>query len=240
MTFLELCQAFVAEIGIGGGTGPDSVVAQEGEFASVVRWIRDSNLWVDNLWKDWNYLWFEYSGVLGSQAEPQLNRFAPPPNNPIGLRVREWDRESFWIDKQGNRGQPLRWIDWKDYRQIYDVGRDGLRTGKPRIITAQPNGQLIVNPIPNGNYIITGEGWRRPEPLMLDNDTPLMPKEYHRIIIARAAIMYANKEDAPEIISGMEAEYIDLLDKLQSDQLDGFKEDRKSTQDLLLVGNIPG
>lgn len=240
MTFLELCQDFVSEFGIGNGTGPNSVLNQQGEYLNVVRWIRESNRWIDNLWKDWKYLWFEYSGVLGTNAEQHLNRFAPAPNAPPGLLVRRWDKTSMWLDKQSAKAQPLAYVEWVKFRALYDVGRDITQTGKPNTFTILPDNRIQVFPIPNTTYTMSGEGWRRPPLLKADNDVPLMPEEYHRVIVARAGVMYGNKEDAPEVISGMEAEYIDGLDKLQSDQLEAFDAERQAGQDLVLEGAIPG
>lgn len=240
MTFLELCQALVSEVGIAGGTGPTSVLNQKGELANVVRWIRDSNLWIDNLWKDWKYLWFEYSGILGNNAQQQLNRFAPPPNSPPGLVVRKWDRESFWLDKQSAGAQPLSYVEWRKFRALYDVGRDITRPGKPTTFTIRPDNSIQLYPIPDTTFTLTGEGWRRPTLLKHNNDVPLMPEDYHRLIVCRAAIMYGNREDAGEVIEGMEAEYIDLKEKLESDQLEAFGADREAGQDHLLEGAIPG
>lgn len=240
-TNLELCRELVAEIGIANGSGPNSVVNQNGELRNVVRWIRDSTLWIDNLWKDWKYLWVEYAGVLGTHtADPALNRFAPAPNTPPGVLVRRWDKTSFWIDKQSASAQPLEFVPWEKFRVLYDVARNVTKTGKPRVITVRPDNTLQTYPIANTTYTLTGEFWRRPVRLALDNDTPLMPAEYHRLIVCRAAIMYANREDAPEIINGMEAEYIDLKEKLESEQLEAFDAERQAGQDLVLEGDIPG
>lgn len=240
MTFLELCQELVTEIGIANGTGPSTVLNQTGELRNVVRWIRDSSLWIDNLWKDWKYLWCEYSGILATNSEPQLNRFAPAPNTPAGVLVRRWDRTSFWLDKQSASAQPLAFCPWDRFRLLYDVGRDVTKTGKSRVITIRPDNTLQLYPIPNTTYTLTGEFFRRPAPMKENNDAPMMPAEYHRLVTCRAGIMYGNREDAPEIISGMEAEYIDLKDKLESDQLEAFDAERQAGQDLLLEGAIPG
>lgn len=240
MTFLELCQELVAELGIANGTGPDSVLNQAGEYDNVTRWIRDSSLWIDNLWKDWKYLWVAYSGVLGNNADPVLNRYAPPPNTPPGVLVRRWNMASFWCEKHSASAQPLDCLEWRRFAMIYDVGLEAASPGMPRVIAVRPNNVLQVFPIPNQNYTLTGEFWRRPPVLALDNDVPLMPAEFHRIIVCRAGIMYGNREDAPEVIQGMEAEYIDLKEKLESDQLEAFDYDRMAGQDLVLEGDIPG
>lgn len=240
MTFLELCQELVFELGIGNGSGPNSVESQQGELKNVVRWIRDADLWICNNWKDWKFLWFEYSGILGTNELSALNRFAPAPNSPAGLLVRRWDKESMWLEKQSASAQPLAYVEWRNFRKVYDVARNVTRTGKPTTFTIRPDNTIQLYPIPDTTYTMSGEGWRRPAPLRLNNDTPLMPSEYHRLIVCRAAIMYGNREDAPEVISGMEAEYDNLLPMLQSDQLESFDAEGQAGQDLVLEGAIPG
>ena len=52
-----------------------------------------------------------------------------------------------------------------------------------------------------------------------DGDISAIPPRFHKIIIARAKMYYAENEDAPEIMAGSLAEFEDLLDKLEADQL---------------------
>lgn len=222
MNFRELCQAYVKELGISGGTGPSSVLNQTGEFANVVRWIADANLWVDSLWRDWKYLWSEYSGTMTGQS------LAP-------ASIREIDRSSVWINFGTSNASNLSWIEWKlltEYR-----ARPTL-TGSPVYFSVSPSGTLWLDRAVT-NLPLRFEYWRRPAKLAQDTDLPSMPEDYHRIILARAAIMYGNREAAPEIISGMESEYIDLLDKLQSDQLESFRHERMSGQDVPLSLEYP-
>lgn len=241
MTFLEICQDFVSELGVANGTGPNSVLNQTGEYRNVVRWIRDSSLWIDNNWKDWKYLKLEYFGVLGTNNEISLDRFAPAPNNPPGVLVRRWDKDSMWIDKQGITASPLAFVEWDRFRQLYDTSRDlPNQRSKPTTFTIRPDNTIQTFPIADALYTMSGEFWRRPPVLKVDNDTPLMPAEFHRLIVCRAAIMYGNREDAPEIISGMETEYDTLLPMLQADQLPGFDLEGMSTQDQLIDVTIPG
>ena len=104
----------------------------------------------------------------------------------------------------------------------------------------KPDGTLVTSVIADTTYDFYGRGWKEPVRLTADDDVPAIPESYDRIIIARAAIYYADKEDAPEILEGANAEYIDLLDKLQSTQLSAFRYDRMSTQDEQLEVGIPG
>ena len=65
--------------------------------------------------------------------------------------------------------------------------------------------------------------------LAANGDVSAIPPRFHKIIIARAKMYYAENEDAPEIMAGALAEFEDLLDKLESDQLPRQKNRRFSS-----------
>lgn len=231
MNYLQLCQELVSELGLAGGVGPASVLNQRGELKNVTRWVRDSCLWIDNLWTDWKYHWCEYSGQIAEGSRvPQAAQFP----------VCRWDRDSFWLNKASATPQQMRYVEWKEFRLLYESGPALSQKTRPTLITSRPDATLRTHATSSGLFTLTGEFWRRPLVLTNDGDIPLMPEQFHRIITARAAIMYGNREDAPEIIGGFEAEYTDLLEKLQSDQLPAFAEQRQSSPDVPLVGCIPG
>lgn len=231
MNYLQLCQDLVSELGLAGGQGPSSVTGQRGELKNVTRWIAQSCLWIDNLWTDWKYHWCEYSGQLPANITiPTAAQFL----------VGRWDRESLWVDKNSTVPQRLRFMEWREYRSIHEVGAAIALRSRPNTFTVRPDATLRCYPTDTTPHTVTGEFWRQPFMLVNDTDVPLMPPQHHRVIVARAAIMYGNREDAPEIIAGFEAEYTDGLEKLQSDQAPSFQQERSSGQDVLLVGAIPG
>lgn len=222
MNFRELCQGYVKELGISGGTGPTTVLNQTGEFANVVRWIADAALQIDNLWRDWKYLWNEYETTLTGQSIAIAN-------------AREIDRNSVWINHGTANARQLEWQEWTLMRETRN--RPSL-TGTPVYFSVNPAGMLYLDR-PVTTLPIRLEYWKKPTRLTDDSDEPDLPEAYHRIILCRAAIMYGNREAAPEIISGMEAEYIDMLDKLQSDQLEAFRGERMAGQDVPLYLRVP-
>lgn len=235
MNFLQLCQDLVSELGLAGSTGPTTVVGQTGELRNVTRWIAQACLDIDNMWQDWKYLHIEYLGII-----PLGSRTPSAPNNPAGLKIRKWDRDSFVINAGSTAVKPLIYEDWATFRKVRELGTAGLSVDEPAIITVLPDGTLRTYPTANATYPIRGEGWRRPTLMTADTDEPLIPADYHRLILATAAVKYGNREDAPEIIAGLEAEYTYGIDRLQADQLAGFEAMGASSQDVLLEGSIPG
>ena len=52
-----------------------------------------------------------------------------------------------------------------------------------------------------------------------NTDSSSIPSQYHRIIVSRAKTMWAEREEAPEILLASSAEYSDILDKLEAQSL---------------------
>lgn len=232
MTNLELCQALVRELSIQGGSIA-STSGQSGKLRLAVEWIGDACLWVDNLWRDWKYLWVQYEEMLSVGS-----RTPPVPSTPAGVKVRQWRRACFVLNPTSSTYKKLKFLPYEKFKGSLEYGVKTNAT--PSIITVLPDNSLRLDCPSEDTHVIRGEFYRRPTKLSGDNAVPLMPEEYHRIILARAAIMYGNKQDAPEVISGFEAEYKDLLEKLQSDQLDAFQYERMAGQDVPVEMGIPG
>ena len=100
-------------------------------------------------------------------------------------------------------------------------------------VSVKPTNVLDLYPTPNVAGTVSAEYFKVPTDLAVDSDTSLIPTRFHRIIIARAKLYYAENEDAPEIMSGSLAEFEDLLDKLEADELPAQKARRFSrVQDI--------
>jgi len=231
VNYLELAKELVRETGLAGGNPDDleTVEGQTGDLLDAVTWTRDACTQIDNLWFTWKFLWIEHSTAF-AVADGQ------DPPLPTTYDVRRWDRDSFWLNKATSSPRKLRFEDWRTFRQ-----RTGAAaSGKPASITIRPDMTLRTDKIPNATFTFTAEGYKRPTILVLDDNEPDMPAEFHRIIVCRSKIIYADQRDAPEILEGAQTEYSDILDKLQSDQLESHEFDRMSEQDLDLSMEVPG
>ncbi len=222
MNYLQLCQNYVAELGIAGGTGPSDVTGQLGELNNVTRWVRDAALAIDNLWLDWKYLWVQYTGsALVNDTS------LPAPANAVLVRLWDLKRFRFRATGSSDQWQAIDYVTRDQMMRQYDP--DNAIPSAPQVFTIMPDNSIMLSAPLNAGYDFKGEFWRRPVALAAKTDVPMIPAEFHRVILARAAVFYGNREDAPEVIQGMEAEYMDGLDKLQSDQLESFSLRRTST-----------
>jgi len=236
MTFLELCQELVVELGIGGandaGTSPTTVTAQSGQLGRVVRWIAQADLDINNMWRDWTYLNTVYSESL------TVGTITAPVHSGSEI-VRKWDYDSFYLDYDTEDAVSLEWMPWKDYRRIYGPGAH-LTNSQPSAISIDKGGTIYLNEPPDSTYTLTADFYKQPIKMTTSADNPDMPDNYHRIIVAGAAIKYGFKVAAAEVIQGLTIEYDTGLIEMQSDQAPGFFGEGISEDDQGLVMSIPG
>jgi hypothetical protein len=235
-TYLQLTQKLVAELGIGGAnngaTVPTAVTAQTGQLWNAANWIAEAHNNLSLLHVDWNFLHTNYQETLsvGSTAIPAHSGSEV---------VKKWDRSSFFLDVSTGGGQ-LEFMDWPEFRATIYNGYGNRSNGKPTTFTIKPDGSILLDNPCDQAYTLDAEFWKRPTVLAADGDTGDIPQEYQRLIICEAAIKYANKESAIEIIQGMEAEYLLLYHEMQADQLPMRESDRMGAEDHELTVQIPG
>tara|TARA_Y100001951_G_C11265867_1_gene255475 strand:- start:562 stop:1248 length:687 start_codon:yes stop_codon:yes gene_type:complete len=221
MTFLELCQTVRQEVGI-SGTGPSTVVGQEGQLKVIVDFVAEADYQIQALWHDWNFLWAQYSSTLSTGTR------APATTKPTDLG--NWDMRSFYLDYTTDDSISLSTLSYVEWRADF---RQGVATNdSPTYVVVQPDSSLIVDPPPDKAYTITADYWKTPTKMTANTDESVIPSQYHRIIVARAKTMWAEREEAPEILLGSSAEYQDLLDKLESQSLPGQRIRRFGNLDM--------
>lgn len=207
-TFLELCQDYRAEIGI-PGNGPVTTIGQIGELSRVVLDIQSADQDIKRQWQDWDFMWkqFTTTTIIGS---PWLTALKP-------ADYRRYDLNSVWIDKGTNSAYNLEFVPYKTWKNDQGVGV--IPSGTPTDFTVLPNGEIRVYPTPTQAHTVNADYWMKAARLSSNSEESVVPEEYHRIIIVRAKIIYAEREDAPEIMAGASAEYDSLMSLLEADYL---------------------
>ena len=222
-TYLVLCQDMARDVGI-PGTGPSSVTSTSlsEEENAVVRYIANADQDIQSRWFDWDFLWSEASitAISGTSTLTSSNTGFP-------TALGNWKLDSIVWDKSSEGYQILEYMEWNPYREMYKYG--SIDSDVPEIYSLKPNNDLDLYPTPDSATVISAEYWATPTVLAADADISAIPPRFHKIIIARAKMYYAENEDAPEIMAGAVAEFEDLLDKLEADQLPSQKNRRFSS-----------
>ena len=222
-TYLVLCQDMARDVGI-PGTGPSSVTSTSlsEEENAVVRYIANADQDVQSRWFDWDFLWSEASitAISGTSTLTSSNTGFP-------TALGNWKLDSIVWDKSSDSYQILEYMEWNSYREMYKYGT--VDSDVPEVYSIKPNNDLDLYPTPDSATVISAEYWATPTVLAADADISAIPPRFHKIIIARAKMYYAENEDAPEVMAGAVAEFEDLLDKLEADQLPSQKNRRFSS-----------
>lgn len=202
MNYLELCQTFARETGI-STSGPSSVTGQIGEFISVIDWVQQAYIDIQ-LRHPWKWLRREFTlqttdgdGVYAfsdcTDADGTLTRFdrwlINDLHDPPKIYQGSAAGETF-----------LSYVDHADFRVVYQIGAQRTNESQPIHITADEQDRLLLGPIPNGQYTVTGWYFRSPQVLAENDDVPEMPAHFHRLIVLYALEHYGYKYVAQEAL----------------------------------------
>lgn len=200
-TFLHLCQKLRLMAGI-SGTGPSSVsMNANNEYARVVEWIRAADLEIQEAYDDWRFMWvnFDFQTVPGQGTYTPAEVCAGLPAN---TRPQRYDEESFryWLTSQGSAGEQfMTWCPYTLFRDVWLLGTNRTQQGVPQYVTQAPDENLLLAPIPNAIYTITGQFYRKAVTLNDDGDVPVYPAQYHELPIWWALVKYAGFEEASAV-----------------------------------------
>ena len=222
-TYLELCQDMARDVGI-PGDGPSSVTSTSlsEEENAVVRYIKTADQDIQSRWFDWDYLCSEAT-ITASSGTSTLTSS----NSGFQSSLGNWRLDSFVWNKSSDDYQILEYVPWNEYREDYKYGT--IDSDIPEVFTVKPDNTIDLYPPPNASVAVSAEYWSTPTLLSSDSQVSEIPARFHRIIIARAKMFYAENEDAPEIMVSSLSEFEDQLDKLEADQLPRQKNRRFSS-----------
>lgn len=206
-TFLELVQDLQREVGASGTAPITSVIDQVGEAERLVRWVRDSDIYIQNRWLNWKFLWNQVqlntaTGTIGLGKPTDLNF---------------WDYKTFKINDGGanDLDEDLQAI---EHDMLKWLVRDTTE-GKPSIAIILPDNTLEFEPIPNAVYKIKADYFRKPTPMAANNDESAIPSNYHQAILGRGIALYANYENAPEIKAQGQEIFDEAYGRLENHEL---------------------
>lgn len=206
MTFLELCQTVRYELGL-SGEGPATVIGQTGQTKQLVGFVQAADTLIQTLYSDWKFLWKEWEQNTTASVEVY--------SSPADLGM--WDMESLYLD-WGTEDSLKLHVNNNKEDLMYSGTRD---QGVPTKITFLPDYNIKLNPIPDDVYTITGSYYRVPTQLTANTDVSAIPEQFHRIIIARAKMLYAEAEEVFNMMQSYSIEYIQMLQKLEAHSLEG-------------------
>lgn len=203
MNFLELVVDLRRECSV-AGNGPVSLNDNRAEYQRLIQWVRQANTEIQGKYTNWKFLWSEH------QFDTQADKSRYVAFEDIPGDIRQYRPLSFQCN-----GERLNLANWYDYRD----SKPPNEYGEPLYCIIVPNNDLQLYPIPDKPYPISYEYYRNPQVLMEADDQPLIPTTWHKVIVYRGMMMYADYENAPEIkqagIDGLSV----LMPQLEAAQL---------------------
>lgn len=210
MNFLQLVQRLRMEAGV-SGTGPVSVVAQTGEMSELVTWIQAAYQDIQNLRPNWRFMQDEFTFPMIAGVKIYL---------PTAVSL---DDLAIWLPDDVRAylvvadESALTYEPWADFRAIRDMGT--IPTGRPTHFSIKPNNALVFWPTPDDDYTCRGEHICVPDELSANTDTPIIPAQYHMLIVWRALTSYGAALAAEEKYNHGLQEYRRLMKAMESTQL---------------------
>lgn len=159
MNFLEIVRKASTHAGLQGEVA--SVTTVRGLQRDLVEMVKAAYTDLQLMREDW--AWLYYSGVFAWQPTTTIFK---DPNCHRFLKV-TYDSKELGFREYGY---------WKD-----------PATGVPYVFTIVPEtNAIIVNPVTE-TYVLNYRAYRKPEELTSNTQTPILPSQFHYIIVYKAA-----------------------------------------------------
>jgi len=205
VTYLELVNRVKQETGV-AGSDITTVVGLTKEMKRIADWTASAWEDIQNERQDFEFhrKFFTFNTVVGQQVyeagsglDINLSDFAT------------WRNHSFRIyrtvDGTNNEIDLTQWLNYSDFRDYFLFGTLRSVTQRPKDITIDPSDKLVLGFTPDDVYTVVGEYYRSPQILSVDADVPIIPSEFHMIIVYETMISYGYHNAASEqILRGKE------------------------------------
>ncbi|OGT57514.1 MAG: hypothetical protein A3E01_08220 [Gammaproteobacteria bacterium RIFCSPHIGHO2_12_FULL_63_22] len=228
MTYLALCQDVKRECGITGTL--TTVASQTGELERVVNWVKDAWKEIQLQHPDWRWMRSTFSvntvaadGIYAgtdctdSRLVDTITRFSRwlPYDENDGFNVKSY-LQSAGVGTEGW----LVFLPWSDFRGLY---RRGTQTnGTPAHYSIDPQNNLVLGPVPNAIFVVSGEYQMSPQVFSADADVPELPSAFDKVIMYEAMKKVAGYDAASEIMVRAMREGTPLMRALEANQLPGI------------------
>jgi len=198
MNFLQICQRLTIEAGI-GLSGPASVSGNDGtELQRVVNWANDAYSDIQLMRDDWAFMRVDFSlSTVASTGDYTSSQVAAA-GTPSTASVSHYSLEEMrcYLQSSGvSDEQRIWWIPYTHFKNVYRFSTSRTTEGRPQFFTLAPNKSIMLSPIPDAAYSVTGTFFRGPDSLSSNADEPIFDSSYHMAIVWHAVMKYAGFEE---------------------------------------------
>lgn len=221
-TFLQLCSDAVSDLGVAGGVIQSVTGVTEPQLQRVINWVARADILIQAMWSDWKFLWYQDAITIAAGVDTFATSF---PFDDIDHRSLIFNPSSATISPSFPQ-----WMEWETFSLTWQ-SRIKVVSQFPTNWSIDPSGKIWLSHITAAALPARISYWLIPKRMVANSDTSLIPSKFDTVIVERAKIIYAERMNAPEILSGSTAEYSDLIEKLESSYLPSQRATRKSRND---------
>jgi hypothetical protein len=128
--------------------------------------------------------------------------------------VQSFDLDSFYIytktDGRSKRSK-LNYIEYKEFNSRY---QDYTTPSDISAITITPDKRLRLSALPDSVFVIEAVAFDTPQEMAANDDVPVMPSNFHRLIVWRALQDYGGFEESASIFQHGGIRMMDLYNQL--------------------------
>lgn len=186
--------------------------------------------WINEAWKDiqkahahWEFMLsdFAFNTVVSQQSYTAATLSTPLPN------FKNWKRDTFraFTTSAGFPDeQILGFLDFPTFRNLYQYGNMRTTQGRPVLFSIDQSKNLLIGPLPDVEYTVLGQFYRKAAGFAADADTPQSTSpsyddDFDILIVWKALESYAIYESAQEVLTRALRESTRLMSRLENDQL---------------------
>ena len=193
------------------GDGPVSTVSQTGEMAELVTWIQAAYQDIQNLRPNWRFMQGEFSFSMIAE----IKVYTPISAGIDDLAI--WLTDDIRVYSDAGDEDAITYEPWADFRAVRDIGT--IPAGRPTHFSIKPDNSIVFWPTPDDAYTCRGEYIVTPDELDGNTDTPIIPAQYHMLIVWRALVQYGAALAADEKYNHASLEYRRLMRAMEATQL---------------------
>ena len=198
MDFIGLINRAKSECGIAGNP-ITALTGNSNEMIRLAGWVSTAWQDVQTERQDWRFMRKPFT--VNTVADVQ----SYSPASASISDYSKWKDDSFRIyrtaDGVDNEQFLTHWEDYSEFRDYYLFSSLRSQRSTPTDIVIDPDDNLLLGFTPDDVYTVVGEYYRKPQELTLATDTPIIPSEFHMIIVYETMISYGYFNVASEQLS---------------------------------------
>jgi hypothetical protein len=222
MNLLQLTQATAFKSRTVPGSGnPAVLTGLTGRLARCLDWTQEAYREIQRHRPDWGWMRYDFTGAalentgVYEASDWSLTRFRDWRFNATPGADTGW---TIYLTSEGAADErPLTYAPWETFRALYRRGDPP--TDYPSVFTVDPRGRVMLAPVPDDDYTVTGEYMLGLQSLVLAADIPEMPETFHELIVYKALLLLNESDESAYLEPRVRVRADALMAKLERNAL---------------------